>query len=1007
MSGFLSRAVQRHVRKSSWFAALLALATVPQALAGFPNGGFESDLANWNVSSAVMGSTIPTFPPTTEAHLGLTPVADNGLTSVVGAGTSSQTGNALSFPLYESKAARINYGGNSNRSSAIDQTATMTLADVDPADGKVHIRFAVAPVLQNPGHAPNQQPYFFVEVTNITKGNAQLFHTFNFSGQTGVPWVTVGGYQYTDWQAIDIAPGPGILDVGDQVKVKIIATGCGQGGHEGHIYVDSGAEFTTLPGPYIQADGPDYVSAGSTITYTYIYGNTGTAPLTNTTVTVVSPQDNHSPVNNLTFASTSGVGCTDPGVGNAGTVSCNFGTLNPGSTGTFTVTYNVPATTTGPINHGNYKVSGDAVPAVLGPLVQTAVTASPLVNMGATITDGETSVSWGDNLTYTIVVSNTGPTDVPIGATIVESLPANLINATWTCVASAGTSCPNANGTGAINETMTATLPVAETLTYTVSAQVNPAGVGVGTVNHSVTVTAPGGVLDSDSSNNTAADIDSVGASLVSLTVNKTGATQGSVVSVPAGISVSCLGDCSDALNYPDGSEVILYASAPAGSIFTGWSGGSCSGTEPSCSVTLSGNTVVTASFSAPFGVTPVVGAHGSVSPNVTQPVAPGGTTSFNVVPEAGYAAVITDNCAAGGAETGGTLSGTTYTTNAIAQSCNVNFSFVGLSTVTPSVGSGGSVTPNTPLTVLPGGSVSYTVIPNSGNQVAVSGTCPAGSWAGDVYTISPVTEDCSVNFVFGTPPQAQNDTVPSGQRTMSVIGNDTAGSNPLNPATVDLDPLLAGRQTSVTNAQGTWTVDNAGNVTFAPAPGFYDTASLDYAVSDTAGFVTTATVTCAIDPSGVVYDSQTRQPVAGASVTILYNGGDASAYVLGGVTTVTTDADGRYAFWLVNGPVGGTFSLTVSRSGYRFVSQFIPPQAGGWDPNAGPVTAINGAPQVGDPTTYYLSGPYPNVDVTNNNIPLDPIVPVPTLGEWGKILLMLLVVVTAGVMFRRQKSWA
>lgn len=925
MSGFVTRTL-RHVRQSSCFAAFLALAAVPQAFAGFPNGGFESDLANWNVSSAVMGATIPTFPPTTEAHLGLTPVADNGLTSVVGAGTSPETGDAISYPLYGNKAARINYGGNLRRSSAIDQTATMTIADVDPADGKVHIRFAVAPVLENPGHPANQQPYFFIEVTNITKGNTQLFYTFNFSGQTGVPWVTVGGYQYTDWQAIDIAPGAGILDVGDQVKVKIIATGCGQTGHEGHIYVDSGAEFTTLPGPYIQGDGPDYVSAGSTITYTYIYGNTGTAPLTNTTVTVVSPQDNHSPVNNLTFASTTGVGCTDPGVGNAGTVSCNFGTLNPGSTGTFTVTYNVPSPTTGPINHGNYKVSGDSVPAVLGPLVQSGVTGTPLVDLAASISDGVTSTTWGSTLTYTVVVGNSGPNAVPAGATMVENLPASLTNISWTCVGSGGAVCPNASGAATINETTTDPIPVGGALTYTIEA--DAIGAGAGSINHAFTVTAPGGVLDSDASNNTAADVDYVGDSTHLLTVNKTGATSGSILSVPSGIAVNCLGDCSDAVSYSSGAEVILYATAPPGSTFIGWSGDDCTGSVPSCALTIDAAKNVTATFAATYYVTSSATAGGTVSPLATQAVPVGGSATFNVVPNPGY-------------------------------------------------------------------------------QVNVGGTCPDGTWVGSDYTISPVNANCSVSFAFGAPPVANNDTVPAGQRTMSVIGNDTQGSNPLDPATVDLDPVTAGRQTSVTNGQGTWTVDDVGNVTFAPAPGFYGTATLDYAVSDTAGFTSTATVTCAIDPSGVVYDSRTRQPVAGASVTILYNGGDASAYVLGGVTTVTTDADGRYAFWLVNGPVAGTFSLTVSRPGYRFVSQLIPPEAGGWDPDAGPVTAIDGAPQVGDPTTYYLSGPYPNVDVTNNNIPLDAIVSVPTLGEWGQLLLMLLVAVAAGMVFKRQKSWA
>jgi len=47
---------------------------------------------------------------------------------------------------------------------------------------------------------------------------------------------------------------------------------------------------------------------------------------------------------------------------------------------------------------------------------------------------------------------------------------------------------------------------------------------------------------------------------------------------------------------------VTLTATPAAGSIFTGWSGGGCSGTG-SCTVTLLAVTTVTASFVAPTGV--------------------------------------------------------------------------------------------------------------------------------------------------------------------------------------------------------------------------------------------------------------------------------------------------------------------------------------------------------------------------------------------------------------------
>src|SRR5206468_3823127 len=62
--------------------------------------------------------------------------------------------------------------------------------------------------------------------------------------------------------------------------------------------------------------------------------------------------------------------------------------------------------------------------------------------------------------------------------------------------------------------------------------------------------------------------------------------------SSPAGIS--CGATCAAA--YASGTVVTLTAAPAAGSTFSGWSGGSCSGTG-TCTVTLSAATTVTATF--------------------------------------------------------------------------------------------------------------------------------------------------------------------------------------------------------------------------------------------------------------------------------------------------------------------------------------------------------------------------------------------------------------------------
>jgi uncharacterized repeat protein (TIGR01451 family) len=77
-----------------------------------------------------------------------------------------------------------------------------------------------------------------------------------------------------------------------------------------------------------------------------------------------------------------------------------------------------------------------------------------------------------------------------------------------------------------------------------------------------------------------------------SLTVVKGGNGSGTVTSSPAGIS--CTATCTG--QFPEGTPVVLTATAVAGSTFTGWSGSGCAGTG-NCALVLDAAKTVTATF--------------------------------------------------------------------------------------------------------------------------------------------------------------------------------------------------------------------------------------------------------------------------------------------------------------------------------------------------------------------------------------------------------------------------
>lgn len=86
------------------------------------------------------------------------------------------------------------------------------------------------------------------------------------------------------------------------------------------------------------------------------------------------------------------------------------------------------------------------------------------------------------------------------------------------------------------------------------------------------------------------------------LTITKNGIGTGTVTSNPSGIN--CGNDCAE--RYSEGTEVTVTAIPNTDSVFSGWSGGGCSGIA-NCKVTMIGNITITATFNGKYSISGTV----------------------------------------------------------------------------------------------------------------------------------------------------------------------------------------------------------------------------------------------------------------------------------------------------------------------------------------------------------------------------------------------------------------
>lgn len=193
-----------------------------------------------------------------------------------------------------------------------------------------------------------------------------------------------------------------------------------------------------------------------------------------------------------------------------------------------------------------------------------------------------------------------------------------------------------------------------------------------------------------------------------------------------------------------------------------------------------------------------------------------------------------------------------------------LNVDAAGVMTFTPNANFNGSVT------------ASYTVNDNAGatsNAAAISITITAANDA-------PV----AANDIQSTP---QNVAV-----SFNILANDADPDGTINATTIDLNPAGAGLQKTITVGAGTYTVDNAGVVSFTPANNFNGTSSITYTVQDNSGATSNAaTITVLVSfvnqPPVATNDIGTTMEDVAVNVNVVANDTDE-----GSINVASVDLD-------------------------------------------------------------------------------------------------------------------
>jgi subtilisin family serine protease len=296
--------------------------------------------------------------------------------------------------------------------------------------------------------------------------------------------------------------------------------------------------------------------------------------------------------------------------------------------------------------------------------------------------------------------------------------------------------------------------------------------------------------------------------------VAKNGTGTGTVASTPAGIN--CGGDCNE--RFPGGAIVTLTATPSAGSLFTGWSGGGCTGTGI---CVVSTTTTVTATFSLPAPFTVTVNKNGTGAGTVTS--APAGITCGADCTETypgGTRVTLTAAADAGSVFTGWNGGGCAGAgTCVVSTTATVTATFNVIPVIPPPItvtvnknGTGAGTVTSTPAGIDCGGDCTGTY--PGGTTVTLTPRATAGSrfaaWSGGCAGAGTcvVSTNATVTATFNLPP-------PPGTFTVTILkGGDGTGKVASAQTGIDCGAICSANFLNSTTVTLTATADGGSTFT-------------------------------------------------------------------------------------------------------------------------------------------------------------------------------------------------